>query len=302
MRLGLIGLGRWGSNYLDNLLKIKAIEFIHVAASKKQFEDKKECNVQFTEDWREVCNDSRINGLIIAVSPESQYEVTKYALKIGVPLLVEKPFTLNKNHAHELISLSKISNVLCMVGYTHIYSKGYQDLKLSVEKSGGIRNIYSEGISRGPYRTNTPILWDWGCHDIAMCIDLIKEKPRSATVKTIYEDPTNIFSRLLEINMVFSSKIIARCIVGNASEYKRRDFCVICDDGTFIYDGLSAGLSKQYSNKVYSSDFDRFKQQITPLECVLNEFITAIENQTKYHYTIDLASNVNETLDKIKLI
>ena len=302
MRLGLIGLGRWGSNYLDNLLKISAVEYIHVAARKIQYEDKKKCNVQFTEDWREVCKDSRINGLIIAVSPESQYEVTKYALNMGIPLLVEKPFTLNKKHAHELINLSKNSNVLCMVGYTHIYSKGYQDLKLSVKKSGGIRNIYSEGISQGPYRINTPVLWDWGSHDIAMCIDLLNEKPRSATVKAIYKNSANPLSGLFEMNMVFGSGIMARCIVGNASEFKRRDFCVICDEGTFLYDGLSAGLSKQYSAKVFSSDISRFKTQITPLECVINEFIGAIENQLKYHYTLDLAKNVNETLDKIRLV
>ena len=302
MKLGLIGLGRWGSNYLDNLLRIKTVEFIKVAGRKDQFEKKSDRNVSYTEDWREVCNDSRIDGLIVAVSPGSQYEITKYSLQKGIPVLVEKPFTLCQDHTDELIKLSKVNNVLCMVGYTHIFSKGYQDLKRSVSQCGDIKGLFSEGISQGPFRISVPLVWDWGCHDIAMCIDLLNQKPLTTTVKSILKHPANSSSEILEIKLYFGSSIEARCIVGNASEFKRRDFCVICDEGTFVYDGLSGGLSKQYSTKVISNDDRRFKLQTTPLECVLNEFINALENNQKYHYTIDLAKDVNETLTKIKKI
>jgi predicted dehydrogenase len=302
MKLGLIGLGRWGSNYLDNLLRIRSVEFIYVAGRRHQYSYRSESKVAYTEDWREVCNDSRINGLIIAVSPGSQYEITKYALQNRIPVLVEKPFTLSKEHTDELINISKDNNVLCMVGYTHNFSNGYQDLKKSVLQCGDIRNLFSEGLSQGPFRKNVPVLWDWGCHDIAMCIELLNQKPKSATVKSIFKNPTNTSSEVMEIKLDFGSNILARCIVGNASEFKRRDFCVICDNGAFIYDGLSGGLSKQYSTAVFSNDSNRFKMQTTPLECVLNEFINALESQKNYHYTLDLAKEVNETLAHIKLI
>jgi predicted dehydrogenase len=302
MKLGLIGLGRWGSNYLDNLLRIRSVESINVAGRGHQYRNRSESNVSYTEDWKEVCNDSRISGLIIAVSPGSQYEITKYALQNRIPVLVEKPFTLSKEHTDELINLSKDNNVLCMVGYTHIFSSGYQDLKRSVLQCGDIRKLFSEGLSHGPFRNNVPILWDWGCHDIAMCIDLLNQKPQSATVKLIFKHPMNLSSEVLELNLDFGSNLLARCIVGNASEFKRRDFCVICDNGTFIYDGLSGGLSKQYTNAVFSNDSNRFKMQITPLECVLNEFINSLDSKKKYHYTLDLAKEVNDTLANIKLI
>jgi len=303
MRIGLIGLGRWGSIFLQNLDLNPSIELIIAAGKSNQVTtQQKSKKIKLTDDWMKVSSDTSLDGLIIACPPVNQYEVVKYAIKTSIPLLVEKPFTLCSIQTVELANLTKKNNIFCMIDYTHLFSLGYQDLKKCVSLSGAVKNIFSEGLSIGPIRPNVPVLWDWGSHDISMCIDLLEESPSSITVETIHKNLDKHNSEILKIHMHFDSNIEARCVVGNASQFKRRDFCVVCDKGVFVYDGLSSGLSKQYSNEVISNDLNRYNIQKSPLENVIDEFLNSIKLNKTSHFTLDLATRVNDVLDRVNVI
>jgi predicted dehydrogenase len=302
MRIGLIGLGRWGKNYLTLLSKLPEIEFVHAAGRLNQKPDAKEFpNILFTENWLEVCHDTSLNGIIIASPPKTHYEIAKLAIELGTPVLVEKPFTLCPKQTLALSKLSRNNGVLCMVNYTHLFSPAYRDLKSNIVRSGKINSIFSEGFSSGPYRTNVPVLWDWGSHELSMCIDLIGESPKSMKVSEIVKSKENPLAKLLMLKFTFPSKIEVRAVFGNASEFKRRDFCVVCEDGCFLYDGLSAGLSKQFSSRVFSCDADRFKVQKTSLECAVIEFLDYLRLGKNLHFTLELATKVNRTLETLNI-
>lgn len=297
MRIGLIGLGRWGKNYLTALSKFPEIELVHVAGRIYQKPIADEFPVMmFSEDWHEVCCNNSLHGIIVATSPQNHYEVASLALSRGIPILVEKPFTLCSDQTLALFNLSRNTEVFCMVNYIHLFSPGYQDLKSNIIKCGKVMSIFSEGYSSGPYRTGVPVLWDWGCHDLAMCIDLLDEAPdsiRMSELATVTEDPR---AKLLILTMSFPSKVMARSVVGNASEFKRRDFCVVCEDGCFVYDGLSAGLSKQFSLENFSYHAEGFRIQRSSLDCAVHEFVTSLKLGCRNHHTLELAVKVNQTL------
>lgn len=184
LRIGLIGLGRWGKRYVVALLQMPDVELVGIAGRAHQFDCLDDSlKGSFDEDWRVVCLDPSLDGIIVATSPESHYEVVKFALERGLPTLVEKPFTLSASETDELHYLSRKQNVLCMVNYIHLYANGYKDLKKNVGACGRVREIYSESFAYGPFRSGASVLWDWGCHDISMCIDLLGRTPEGKLKK-----------------------------------------------------------------------------------------------------------------------
>jgi predicted dehydrogenase len=256
-------------------------------------------DVGFTEDWREVCSDRSLDGLIIASSPDSHYEIVKTAIENGIPIIVEKPFTLSASHTEDLNLLSRRAGVLCMVAYTHLFAPGYQDLKASVGRSSGLSKIFSEGLSNGPFRHNVPVLWDWGSHDVSMCLDLVDATVVSAKVRKILQPNARQFSEIIILDMKFSNEVDARCIFGNAAEFKRRDFLAVCGDEYFLYDGLSPGLAKQFSSRISSISDLRFKEYPKPLDCLITEFVSYVRSGKTNHYSIDLASRVNRVIASV---
>jgi predicted dehydrogenase len=297
VRLGLIGLGRWGTNYLNTVDRMPGVQIVNAAGKAHQIAQVKVLGKSnFTENWREVCEDKSLDGLIVATPPDTHFEITMLALELGIPVLVEKPFTLSLQETRKIRAQAKNKKTLCMVNYIHLYSKGYRDLKENVKLGGKIRQIYSESYADGPSRPSVPVLKDWGCHDVAMCIDLLGKMPESVAKSTILQRKQDDNLELITLRMKFDNDIEAKCTFGNASQFRRRDFCIVCESGVFVYDGLSAGLAKQYSSTVFSEAESRFKIQKSPLECAILEFVACINRGDSAHYSLELAFCVNTTL------
>lgn len=85
--LGLVGKGYWGGVYRGVLQEL-GIGHWHAG-----------------RDWE----DKKPDGLIIASSTDSHYEIACRALANGVPVLVEKPVARTASEARELVSFGRHS-------------------------------------------------------------------------------------------------------------------------------------------------------------------------------------------------
>ena len=300
IKLGLIGLGRWGGIYLKTVSEMSGVKILRAAGRAHQQHTLVEYpDVEFTDDWGSICSDPTLDGIIVATSPQSHYEVTKLALDNGIPCIVEKPFTLSLAETIELQRIQLRSNVLCMVAYTHLFSPAYKHLKSRVYKSSGIKKIYSEGFSSGPYRRAVPVLWDWGSHEISMCLDLLQMPVLSSTLSILYSNDLSEQEKIYCLRMMFPQNIEATCLFGNAAEYKRRDFFVDCGDEHFLYDGLSDGLSKSFHARDLSADSDIFKRAPRPMNCLIEEFLYHIKLKSSHHHSLGLAVKVNTLISRL---
>ena len=59
-------------------------------------------NLRAYENWEDLVNDSKVDGIIIATPPEPRYELALEAIKGGKHLLLEKPTCLNSEEVKEL--------------------------------------------------------------------------------------------------------------------------------------------------------------------------------------------------------
>jgi predicted dehydrogenase len=74
-------------------------------------------------------NDSEVQGVIIATTPESHYKLAKEAVMKGKAVLVEKPVTINRKDSKDLIELAAAQNIVLMAGHTLICHPAVKKIK-----------------------------------------------------------------------------------------------------------------------------------------------------------------------------
>ncbi len=301
MRLGLIGAGRWGRVYMNTLDHMADVTLSALASSNPQSRDLVGENVALHEDWRDLINAGGVDGVIVATPPAAHAEIVCAALEAGLPVLVEKPLTLDVDEAKALCDLAGRTEGLVMVDHIHLFSPAFRTLKSEAAKLGPVRHMESEAGNHGPFRKETPILWDWGTHDISMCLDLMGETPsrvsaRCQEMRETGEGSGAVFNLRLGFGDGDTNGVTAGIRIGNLMPGKRRRFCAAFDDGILIYDDLAADKL----SFVPASDETEIRAiavaPAPPLTCAVREFTQAIAAGSRSRESLQLGLSVVETL------
>jgi len=137
LKVGVIGVGRWGKKHIDEYSQMKDIDLAWVSDLVE--ENLKECQEQFnikniTNDYNDILS-SDVEAVSICTSNETHFEVCKDALLAGKNVLVEKPLTLDPKEAYELVDIAKQSNKLLAVGHIFRYNNAINEAKKLIEKN-----------------------------------------------------------------------------------------------------------------------------------------------------------------------
>jgi predicted dehydrogenase len=149
IRLGLIGAGKWGKNYVDAAKESGVAEVVWSAG----------------RDWRNTAR-GKIDALIIATPPEPRAALIREIAEFGYPMMVEKPLCLSTADA-EAIRVALQPDVPFLVNYQHLFSPRY--LEICRRASGELR---CRGSASGPEVRSYSQLWDYGPHFLAMAAEI----------------------------------------------------------------------------------------------------------------------------------
>ena len=280
------GLGTWGRNHVRTLSCFKNIK---VETATRQ-------------NWKELIS-RKPSGVIICTGPEQHVEIALEAVRHAVPVLIEKPVSLNLVAARQLndaVTKANFSPVL--VNNIHLFSPAYEKLVELVRLSGPVTRIFSMGSNWGPFRDYSS-LYDYGPHDISMCLYLLNETPRiyATSVRNIkLPHPfwhgakviTDERPQLFGFGLGFKD-CKARVQVGNGSIKKFRYFEVRTQDDTIIYDDTAAEKLTLNGRAVMIVNTN-------PLESVLDRFIMSINGYRDDRFGMELNLKVMETLQTIE--
>ena len=125
MKIAVIGLGYWGPNLLRNLYESNLCEQLYccdiddgkIAKIKSRYP-----TIHATNDYRELVRNDEIDGVVIATTVATHYELTKDFLTADKHVFVEKPITTDVKEAETLVKMAKEKNRVLMVGHTFEYS------------------------------------------------------------------------------------------------------------------------------------------------------------------------------------
>jgi len=213
IRLGLIGAGPWGR-----------------ALAGPDYE--------ITGDWRKMLVAGDLDGVIIATPPALHAEMTLAAIDREVAVLVEKPMTLNLAEAETVLERAQSRGAIVCVDHIHLYSAAWEALKREAAGLGPLRAIITETGAKGPDHSPTPVLWNWGSHDVAMCIDLLGRLPEKATARRLEACETEEGNgETLSISLDFGG-VTASITIGNILAEKKRLFIAAFEKGELVYDDM----------------------------------------------------------------
>ncbi len=177
--IGLVGLGRWGSNYLKTLLALPECRLVAVADTDAAARDRiaGETGITVRESAGELLSDPAVKAVVIATPDRAHCRLASAALAAGRDVLVEKPMTLAVSDAELLVRQAEDKELILAVGHTAVYSTDFRSLKNRLDALSGIapRQVVAERTSSGPAGGQSPtadrqssILFDLCPHDIAL--------------------------------------------------------------------------------------------------------------------------------------
>ncbi|MBI3127332.1 MAG: Gfo/Idh/MocA family oxidoreductase [Candidatus Tectomicrobia bacterium] len=240
LRLGLIGAGRWGRAYLRTIQSLPDLALARLCSANPESRALVDSSCQITRDWREVAEASDLDGVIVCTPPALHAMMTGAAVRAGLPAMVEKPLTLDLEEALRLQETVERAGVPVLVDHIHLFHPAYQALKREAARLGPVRRIRAEGGSLGPFREDTTSLWDYGPHDLAMCLDLLGASPRrlAARLEETRETPEGRGENFA-LELDFPGGARAGIRVGKIFPEKRRRFAAWLGGCALVFDDLA---------------------------------------------------------------
>lgn len=215
--LALIGAGIWGSNYIR-------------VAKKSGF-----CRIKYiaSRDYKKLVRFPDIDGIIIASPSSTHFGIAEFFLERNYNLLIEKPLVINVSNAQVLSNLYKKRKSTVMVGHIYLYSGAFEKFRELIPSLGRLRYLQFESGNWGPFRKDAGALWDWGPHDLSMCLSVMKKDPVSIAC---WSNSNNAPPEMVLMRLDFDSSISAFVSTGRLRMKKTRKAFVVGSNGSLLFD------------------------------------------------------------------
>lgn len=274
VRIGVIGAGRFGRHYIRLLQHTPGAELAAVASTKAETATLVPQGCNIVSDWRDLMDAALLDGVVIATPPALHVPMALEALKARIAALVEKPVALSSADAAQLRDAAAKGGIV-HVNHIQVINPAWRALKKQLPRIGAVRKVVSEGCNEGPYRSDTPPLWDYGAHDMSLVLDLFNGQPDTLTARLLERKPVKgaYDAMLAETELVFGN-VTARLRFGNISAVKIRRMEVVGERGTLLLDDLAAQKLQfiTASGTAEPLPYD----PLSPLETVIQRFERAI--------------------------
>lgn len=300
VRLGVIGAGRWGCNVIRTIAETDGMDLVRVGSSNPETQALVGEDCLVSEDWHQVLNPAEIDGVVITTPPALHAEMVREAVTNGIPVLVEKPLTMDMAEAGGLKRLVDLSGGMVLVDHIHLFAPAFQTIAQLLAAVGPIRAIRGTAGNMGPFRDDASVLWDWGPHDVSMCLALMGGLPDNIAAKRISQDEQG---EVLALTLIFEGGVEAEVIIGNIMPEKTRRFAVHTDKVVMVYDDLAPNkLTLHPPTEGFAEpEGDGEPMDIpgdSPLEVAMTTFCDAILNQDQTTASLDLGVDVVAVLSE----
>jgi predicted dehydrogenase len=180
IRIGLIGAGNIAKKHLEVIKNIKSMTAVGITSRtrSKAEEMAREFNInRICDNSAELVDKCNLHALLLLVSSDQMFSVTKNAIKFKLPFFMEKPPGLSPNETKILSGLVKDQNIPNMVGYNRRYYSIFHKGLDIIKKHGKLLGIRVEGHERFwriANRVNETVRTHWIYANSTHTIDLLR--------------------------------------------------------------------------------------------------------------------------------
>jgi predicted dehydrogenase len=241
--IGMIGAGRWGSNWMRTLATLPGTELrwccdvspVSLDRVRQQLP-----TVKVTTQLEDLLRDPSLHGVVIATSAPTHFDVARRALLAGKHVLVEKPMTLTTPDAQTLITTAHGQARTLMVGHLLEYHPAVRAIKEEIDagRVGEVFYVYSERLNLGTIRSDENAWWSLAPHDISVACRVFGTAPISVQCRgqcVVHAKVADVVFATLE----FPGGKLAQCHVSWLDPHKSRKVTVIGSRQSLTFDDTS---------------------------------------------------------------
>jgi myo-inositol 2-dehydrogenase/D-chiro-inositol 1-dehydrogenase len=209
LKMGLIGVGRQGSNHYNNLLTIDDVDLQYVCDLKVDdtWRQKYSNIPHVVKDYNDILNDPSIDAVLIATSTDAHAEIVLRASQAKKHIFCEKPFSLTtpESKIAEILKTVRDNNVKLQMGFNRRMDPQFQDIYHQVRDGKIGTPQIVKTVSRDPFVLTKELIqrvgtfpFDFTIHDLDLARFMV-----GSNIKEIYaKGGTLIDPTLKEINDV----------------------------------------------------------------------------------------------------
>lgn len=267
VRVGVVGLGYWGSNVARNLDALSGCELAWCCDTDEERRERQRASLpgaRFTSDLDELLADESLAAIAVATPVSTHAALAELALGAGKHCFVEKPLACDVASAERVVGLAAERGLILMVGHLLAYHPAVVALRDLCEAGelGELRYVYSQRLNLGRLRADENALWSLGAHDVSAILALAGELPAQASargesyVRGGVEDV--VFAHL-----AFDGGLIAHIHVSWLDPRKERRLTVVGSRRMATFDDMEA----ERTLTIYDKGFD-------PDEAIEGDYVT----------------------------
>jgi predicted dehydrogenase len=238
--VGLIGAGRWGRNYVRTIAGLDNIRLAMVASRNPNTATILPAGCDLVDHWHDIVEAPEIDGIVVATPPASHAEIMMAAIDRGKPILVEKPVVQSRREATQIRTMLERHRVPILVDHIHLFHPAFRALCLEASRLGPVHSITSSAGNHGRYRKDVSVLWDWGPHDLAMCLTLVPGAARPLRAVCLESRLSDgVRAERLALDLELNKGVPAHIQVSTIDD-RHRWFAATFDDCTLLYRDMDA--------------------------------------------------------------
>lgn len=273
LKIALIGAGHMGLIHLGKLIDFEDVEVRGVADIDVDMLNSvsEKYHVPIFTDYKDISDD--LEGVVIASSTETHYEVARNFLEKKVHVFIEKPITSRIDQGERLIDLAEKKGLILQVGHLERFNPAFKEAASRIRKPLFVETRRMSSFTGRS--TDIDVVLDLMIHDIDLTLSIVKEDISEirAYGLALVSDKLDMASARL----VFEGGCVASINASRVSVSKERSITIFEKDKQYFVDLLNGRLSDNASKK--DGNIETLEYQAEKVDSVkeeLSEFISSI--------------------------
>jgi predicted dehydrogenase len=255
LKVAVFGAGNWGRNHVRTLASMSEVQLTAVcdtSAARREQVGRQYPGVVTTGDAEKAM--AGAEAVVVATPVGSHAPLARAAIERGLPVLVEKPFTLSSAEADSLVELSAARSVPVVVGHLLLFHPVVDLLRRMIRAGelGNIYYLYSQRVNLGQVRPDENALWSFGPHDVSVALDLLGQLPVRVAAQGRSYLQTGI-EDVVFLTMEFETGILAHAQMSWLDPHKERRLTVVGSRKMVVFDDMQV----REKLKIYDRGVDR---------------------------------------------
>ena len=269
--ISVVGCGKWADIIINEIFKNKKYNLKSIVCRREKILLD---NIKTFSSIEDMIEDNSADCIFVAAEPKLNLEVVKLTKNKRIPLILEKPVFDRSEDIQDLKSMVTENKIIIYPNLINFFSETFIRLKKQIKNNiNRIEKIIIYEGDFGPFRNNINPIWDWGFHSLSLLYLLFENKDfYNIKKKEIKNDNSKGNGIVSKFKFMLDNKIEVNIVTGNLFKKKIRKIKIIYENNQILENDMI--LHKLYLNKKII-----FKNKITPISSLLNNFEYALRNK-----------------------